>query len=121
MILPKIEGYVMGRLLIKVGDANVIEGKVFSKEKAQIKYEDAVAKGDTAVLAKESKQGDIKIQIGNLLAGQEAKVEIEMISILKIEVGAYCLKIPMQFFPQTSNEFLCKYNMLIDIRPAHAL
>jgi hypothetical protein len=34
MILPKIEGYVMGRLLIKVGDANVIEGKVFSKEKA---------------------------------------------------------------------------------------
>ena len=45
----------MGKLLIKVGDADVIEGKVFKKEKAQQKYEDAVAKGDTAVMAKESK------------------------------------------------------------------
>ncbi len=101
MIIPKIEGYVMGKLLIKVGDADVIEGKVFKKEKAEQKYEDAIAKGDTAVMAKESKQGHIKIQIGNLLAGQEAVVEIEMISILKLEVGSYCLKIPMQFFPLT--------------------
>jgi hypothetical protein len=61
MIIPKIEGYVMGKLLIKVGDADVIEGKVFKKEKAEQKYEDAIAKGDTAVMAKESKQGHIKI------------------------------------------------------------
>ncbi len=47
----------MGKLLIKVGEADVIEGKVLKKESAKQKYEDAVAKGNTAVMAKENKEG----------------------------------------------------------------
>ncbi len=48
-------------------------------------------------------------------------MEVEMISTLKMEVGAYCLKIPIQFFPQTQDEFVYKYSMLVDIRATHAL
>ena len=86
-------------MLIKVGDQDTIEGKVLIKQKAQEKYEDAIAKGNTAVMATEGSKGRINIQIGNLLAGQEVQVEVEMISIVKIDVGAYCLKIPIEFFP----------------------
>ncbi len=57
LVIPKLEGFVMGKLLIKVGEADVIEGKILKKEAANQKYEDAVAKGNTAVMAKENKEG----------------------------------------------------------------
>ena len=79
----------MGKMQIKVGDADIIEGKVLKREQAKQKYEDAIASGHTAVMAKEDKKADlIKVMIGNLLVGQEAVVEIEMISMVKMDVGA---------------------------------
>jgi hypothetical protein len=49
----------------------VVEGKVLEKERAQEKYEDAVAQGHTAALAneKEEEEGQIEMQIGNILPG----------------------------------------------------
>lgn len=57
LVIPKLEGFVMGKLLIKVGEADILEGKVFKKEAAKQKYEDAVARGNTAVMAKETREG----------------------------------------------------------------
>ena len=62
---------------MEIGDA-VIEGKVFEKEKAQEKYEDAVASGHTAALANltDEEETEIEIQLGNLFPGQEAKIHL---------------------------------------------
>ena len=122
LIIPKIDDFVMGKMQIKVGDADIIEGKVLKREQAKQKYEDAIASGHTAVMAKEDKKADlIKVMIGNLLVGQEAVVEIEMISMVKMDMGAYCVKIPIQFFPPTQVEFPYKYSLLMDVRTTHAL
>jgi hypothetical protein len=66
----------VGKLTIQIGD-NVIEAKVLSKEKAEEKYEDAVAGGHTAFMAKESESdpGIIDLKVGNLLSKQEAVVQ----------------------------------------------
>jgi hypothetical protein len=48
----------MGKMQIKVGDADIIEGKVLKREQAKQKYEDAIASGHTAVMAKEDKKAD---------------------------------------------------------------
>ena len=58
LIIPKIDDFVMGKMQIKVGDADIIEGKVLKREQAKQKYEDAIASGHTAVMAKEDKKAD---------------------------------------------------------------
>ncbi len=49
----------------------MIEGKILKKEKAELRYEDAIAGGNTAVMAKEDEKDPdvVKILVGNLLPG----------------------------------------------------
>jgi len=55
-------------MTITVGD-KTIEGKIMEKEKAQNKYDDALAAGNTASLMKESKNEFMELNIGNILPG----------------------------------------------------
>ncbi|CDW78536.1 UNKNOWN [Stylonychia lemnae] len=98
--IPIDEDYGIGKLTVEIGD-QVIEGKILEKQKAQEKYEDAIAQGHTATIASEDNEKDeiIKLTIGNLLPGQEAKLEIQLLNVLKIEGAAYCLRIPLNYFP----------------------
>ena len=75
--IPVDPDYAVGKLIIELGD-NIIEGKVLEKQKAAEKYEDAISQGHTAALAKETDddEGEIEMQLGNLLPGQEAKIHL---------------------------------------------
>ena len=61
-------------------DDKVVETKVMKKEKAQEKYEDAIAGGHAAVLAERKKKDDtMTIKLGNLLPGQAATLKIQIV------------------------------------------
>ena len=64
------EDYALGKMSIILGD-NLVEGKIMQKGVALEKYEDAVARGDTAVMAEENANDPdtISIKVGNLLPG----------------------------------------------------
>jgi Ca-activated chloride channel family protein len=97
---PTEADHALSNLTIQIGE-DVIEGKVMKKEKAKEKYEDAIASGNTAVMAeeKEDESDVVSLKVGNLLAGQEAVVRFRFLTMLKIECGAYVLKVPQSFFP----------------------
>ena len=89
-----------------------------SKEKALEKYDDAVAGGNTAVMAeeKEEEKDMITLQVGNLLSGQEAVIHLQFLNILKVEAGAYCLRVPLSFFPNTdeANDYGYSFEVQIE-------
>jgi Ca-activated chloride channel family protein len=60
--------YSVTALNVKIGDKTV-EGKVIKKEKAEEKYDDAIAAGHTAVKMDydETTKGMMKMKVGNLL------------------------------------------------------
>ena len=64
---PQDPEIVVSRMIIEMGD-KIVEGRVMKKEKAQEKYEDAIASGNSAVLVEEvEKDQDLcKMTIGGI-------------------------------------------------------
>lgn len=112
---PTEPDHALGNLTIQIGD-NIIEGKVMKKEKAKERYEDAIASGNTAVMAeeKDDETDVVRLKVGNLLSGQEAVVRFRFLTMLKIECGAYVLKVPQSFFPTCQVDYL--YNFTASIK-----
>ncbi|TNV83889.1 hypothetical protein FGO68_gene8442 [Halteria grandinella] len=101
---PSEKDYALGKLTIQIGDS-IIEGKILKKIKALERFENAIAGGHTAVKAEEESEDIVKISIGNLLPGQEAIVKFQILTLLKIDRGAYQLKVPLSYFPQTVTDY----------------
>lgn len=82
-------------------DDRVIETRVLEKEKAQEKYEDAVASGNAAVLAERSKKKEqtMTIKLGNLLPQQSATLKIQLVHLLEIVGGFFNFSLPIAFYP----------------------
>lgn len=70
----------------KMTDCTVME-----KKKAQAKYDDAIAAGKQATLMKESESNPnlYDIDIGNILPGQEAVVELKLLQPLSVSGKSY--------------------------------
>jgi hypothetical protein len=67
-------------------DDRVIEAIVKEKESAKEQYDDAIASGNTAVYAqRDSKDQYITLTLGNLLPGQTARIDVQMMKSLTIE------------------------------------
>jgi Ca-activated chloride channel homolog len=84
-------------------DDKVIEAKIKEKEEAKQQYNDAMASGNTAVFAERDstkKDESITLLLGNLLPGQKAQIDIQMMKPLTIEAGAFEFAIPVSFMPQ---------------------
>ena len=98
---PKEKVHCISKLTIAVGD-KVVEAQVQDKWDTQRKYEDAIAKGNTAVMLQEDREDDDihQIVIGNLLPKQTVTVEITLLQALKVVNGAYHLFVPLTYFPK---------------------
>ena len=107
---PTETDHTLSNLTIQIGD-DIIEGKILKKEKAKEKYDDAIAAGNTAVMAeeKEDEKDVVNLKVGNLLAGQEAIVRFKFLTVLKIENGAYSLRVPQSFFPLCNADYLYSF------------
>ena len=58
---------------------------------------------------KEDEKDVINLKVGNLLADQEAIVRFRFLTVLKIECGAYSLRIPQSFFPLCDADYLYEF------------
>ena len=84
-------------------DDKTVETKVMRKEKAQERYEDAIAGGNAAVIAERKKKDEtMTIKLGNLLPGQSATLKIHIVSQLEVIGGHYAFILPVSFYPDYS-------------------
>jgi Ca-activated chloride channel family protein len=112
---PIEQEYALGRLTIEIND-DIIEGKILKKEKAQEKYEDAIASGHTAVMAEEDKDEPdmVNLKVGNLLAGtKKLLVRFRLLHVLRVECGAYVVRVPMSFFPASEADYAYTFRTVI--------
>lgn len=91
----------VSKMTVKLGDKE-IEGKVMEKEKAEEKYQDAIAAGNQATMLKytDTEKDVLKLTVGNVLPQQEVEVTVQVHKLLDVENGAYCLRIPTSYFPR---------------------
>lgn len=96
---------VVSNVLFQLGDKEV-EGKVIGKEKAQERYDDAIAGGNAALMVQESaKDKDLlEMQIGGIQPAQEVRVTVQLLKQLEVEAGAYCLRVPTAYFIKYGNQ-----------------
>ena len=82
---------LLSKLVIKLGD-QVIHAKVDRKEEAKQTYEEAIKAKNTAVLAerKSEEKEVMSVKIGQLQAGAQATLEVQLIHVMEIVSGAYC-------------------------------
>ncbi len=66
------------------------------KEKAKQKYEDAISRGNAAVMVEESEKSKdiLKMTVGGIQPQQEVSVTVQILQVLEVESGAYQLRIP---------------------------
>ena len=93
---------VVSKLIAQIDD-KIIEATIKEKEEAKQTYNDAIASGSTAVYAERDstkKEESITLLLGNLLPGQTARIDIQLIRPLTIEGGAFEFGLPTAFMPQ---------------------
>lgn len=101
---PLDKDTIFAKLICKIEDKQV-EATVKSKETARTEYNKAIAEGKSAVLAEREsdKKETMTIKLGNLKPGQEAKLSIQLISMLDIVFGSYKFFLPVDFYPDYRN------------------
>jgi hypothetical protein len=84
------------------GSTRMMETKVAEREKIEVKYEDALSSGKTAVMGSFTKtQRDmVRINIGHFPHKSEAILRVYFYSKLEVEDLSYCLRIPMSYVPK---------------------
>lgn len=63
-----------------------------------------MAAGNQATMIKETKMEMYQIDVGNILPGQKAIVQITIIRPLNGEDGIYHFNLPISYFPQSLSE-----------------
>lgn len=88
-------------MIITVGD-KTIEAKIEGEDKANQKFDDAIAGGHTAAMVRDARENvDLhQLDIGNIMPGQSAKIELQYICPLKVNFGAFVYALPMKYFPK---------------------
>lgn len=77
-----------------------MQAAVLEKKEATEKYEKAIDEGDTPVMVERSASGLYTANLGNLLTGEEAVIEIEYVQLLHFEQGRVRLSIPTTIAPR---------------------
>ena len=105
-LFPIDVGVVVSKISIDFhladGTTRNLETVIDARKKAEVKYEDAVASGKTAVMGSLTKaQRDMmRINLGNFPAHSTANVKIFYYQQLEVEDLSYCLRIPMSYVPR---------------------
>lgn len=80
-----------------------MQAAVLEKKQATEKYEKAIDEGDTPVMVEKSAGGLYTANLGNLMTGEEAVIEIEYAQLLHFEQGHIRLSIPTTIAPRFGN------------------
>ena len=83
-----------------------LNGTVIEKKQAVKKYEKAIDNGDTPIMVERSGRGLYTANLGNLLPGETAVIEIEYAQLLNFEADRIRLSIPTTIAPRYGDQHL---------------
>ena len=81
-----------------------LQGTVLEKKEATEQYEQAIDSGDTPVMVHKSAAGLYTANLGNLMPGETAVIELEYAQLLSLEQGHIRLTIPTTIAPRYGQE-----------------
>jgi Ca-activated chloride channel family protein len=96
---PLPSGAVLLDLDVEIGDRK-LAGVVVEKKEAERGYEEALDKGDTAIMLERAGDGLCTLNLGNLMAGERATIRYRYAELLRFEHGAVRLAIPTVIAPR---------------------
>ncbi len=79
-------------------------GTVLAKVEAEEGYEGAIEKGDTAIMVERPEPGLFTMNLGNLMAGESATIEVEFATLLDWRRNQLRLSLPMTLAPRYDEE-----------------
>ena len=77
-----------------------LTGVVVEKSTGEARYEEALDKGNTAILLEQAGDGLYTVNFGNLMAGEEATIRYRYAELLHFEHGSVRLTIPTVIAPR---------------------
>ena len=92
-------GAVLLGLEFQLG-TEMLDGVVVEREKAEADYEEAIEKGDTAIMLEQVGDGIYTVNLGNLMPGEEAVIRYRYAQLLRFEKGHIRLAIPTVIAPR---------------------
>ena len=106
-LFPKVENTAISKITceFKLSDGTVrtLETKIDERQKAEEKYEDAVSKGQTAVLgtlSAPSSRSMTRVQIGNFPSKAEAVLKVYFYQNLSVDDYSFRLTVPTTYIPK---------------------
>lgn len=84
-------------------NGKTLSGIAVEKKQAEKRYEEAIEDGDSAILLEKSGDGLYTVNLGNLMAGEEAVVRFRYGQLLTWEQGRLRLTIPSTIAPRYGN------------------
>ena len=84
---------------VTLGDKQ-LTGVVVERKKAEAQYEEAIDKGDTAIMLERAGDGLLTVNLGNLMAGEEATIRYRYAQLLRFEHGSVRLTVPTVIAPR---------------------
>ena len=116
---PSLSRATLVSLNIILSDGSVIVAKVNEKESASEQYQDAIASGDTAVMAKQDKVGRLKMMIGNLLPNDIIKVEVKISYPVSCQDYVWNIVVPLDCF--TDYKIIKDYSMFFNLQTSRSI
>lgn len=96
---PLSSDAVLLDLDVRLGE-RTLTGVVIEKRRAEAHYEDALAQGDSAAMLERAMDGVYTVNLGNLLAGEEAMIRYRYAQLLRFEYGSVRLTVPTVIAPR---------------------
>lgn len=109
--------FILSKFRIKLNGKTIVS-KILNKEKAEKKYDDSIASGNSSFISRYSNRGNsFEINIGNVLPNEKIELMTEYYQILSSEDLSYCFRL-IQIYPQlklNKSKFYEYYGIKCDI------
>ena len=109
--------FILSKFQIKLNGKTIVS-KILNKEKAEKKYDDSIASGNSSFISRYSNRGNsFEINIGNVLPNEKIELMTEYYQILSSEDLSYCFRL-IQIYPQlklNKSKFYEYYGIKCDI------
>lgn len=84
---------------LRVGE-RVIEGVIDERGQARRAYDDAIRAGHRAAIAEEERPDVFTVRVGNLMPGQRASIELDLVGALALERNEATFRFPLVVAPR---------------------
>ncbi len=98
-IFPLPDRAAVNRFRLRVGE-RVIEGVIDERGQARQNYEEAIRAGHRAAIAEEERPDVFTVRVGNLMPGQRAEVQIDLVGALAVERNEATFRFPLVVAPR---------------------